>query len=53
MATLSEEQARLFLQVAAVTPYHELFTLALYTGMRRSELLGLRWKDVDLDLAHV
>lgn len=53
MTTLSEEQARLFLQAAAVTPYHELFTLALYTGMRRSELLGLRWKEVDLDLAQL
>lgn len=27
--------------------------MALYTGMRRSELLGLRWKDVDLELAQL
>lgn len=53
MATFTEEQARLFLQAAAATPYQELFTVALYTGMRRSELLGLRWKDVDLDLAQL
>lgn len=26
-----------------------LFILAIYTGMRRGELLGLRWKDVDLE----
>ncbi|WP_213509651.1 tyrosine-type recombinase/integrase [Paenibacillus macerans] len=25
-----------------------LFVLAIYTGMRRGEILGLRWKDVDL-----
>jgi integrase len=25
-----------------------LFILAIYTGMRRGEILGLRWKDVDL-----
>jgi integrase len=32
-----------------------LFTLALMTGMRQGELLGLRWHDVDLDqgLLHV
>ena len=28
-----------------------LFLLAVHTGMRRSELLGLRWRDVDIDMA--
>jgi integrase len=41
MATFTEEQARLFLEAVAESPYHELLTVALYTGMRRSELLGL------------
>lgn len=27
----------------------ELYTAAIYTGMRAGELLGLRWADVDLD----
>lgn len=31
--------------------YYGPFYTALYTGLRRSELLGLRWQDVDLDLA--
>jgi len=53
MATFTEEQARLFLEAVAESPYHELFTVALYTGMRRSELLGLPWKDVDLYLAQL
>jgi len=48
-----DEQARLFLEAVAQSPYHELFTVALYTGMRRSELLGLPWKDVDLYLAQL
>ena len=39
------------LTVAQSTPYYPLLHLAIYTGMRRSEILGLRWKDVDLDMA--
>ena len=27
---------------------HALFELALHTGPRKGELLGLRWKDLDL-----
>lgn len=26
-----------------------MFVLAIYTGMRRGEILGLRWKDIDLE----
>lgn len=53
MATFTEEQARLFLEAVVKSRYRELFTVALYTGMRRSELLGLPWKDVDLYLAQL
>jgi len=42
-----------FLQAAKDTPYYVLFHLALFTGMRRSELLALRWQDVDLILAQI
>lgn len=28
-----------------------VFTIAIYTGLRQGELLGLRWEDVDLDAA--
>jgi len=44
---------RAFLEVSAASQYHELFTIAVYTGMRRSELLGRRWKDVDTELARL
>jgi integrase len=31
------------------TNVHALLYTAIYTGLRRSELLGLRWQDLDLD----
>jgi integrase len=53
--TLSELDISTFLEAAKKTPYHVLFYQALFTGMRRSELLALRWCDVDLLLcqAHI
>ena len=46
---LTPEQARAFLEEAKGTRFEALFILALTTGMRQGELLGLRWQDVDLD----
>jgi integrase len=33
----------------APTSYRTLILTAVYTGMRQSELLGLRWQDIDFD----
>jgi integrase len=30
-----------------------LFILAIYTGMRRGEMLGLRWKDIDFETSQI
>lgn len=44
------EQARRFLTLTADHPLHDLWRVALGTGMRRGELVGLRWEDVDLSV---
>ena len=53
MHTMNEDDLHTFLEAAQRTPYYVLFYLALFTGMRRSELLALRWCDVDLLLCQV
>ena len=44
---LTVEQARLFLRETATKQYGVAFALALTTGLRPSELLALRWSDVN------
>jgi integrase len=46
---LSPFEARRLMQVAKGDRLEALYVLALMTGLRRGELLGLRWSDVDLD----
>lgn len=41
------EQAQLFLATVAMTHDSAMFTLALISGMRPGEILGLEWKHVD------
>ncbi len=44
---LTEEQARQLLAVASESLFETVFHLALITGMRKGELLGLKWSDLD------
>jgi len=45
MQTWDEYEVTRFLEAAKASPYYALFHTALFTGMRRSELLGLQWRD--------
>lgn len=59
MTTLSPEDSPTFFEQArrlernSGLPYYAIFLTALHTGMRRGEFLGLRWKDIDLDMATI
>ena len=48
MKTWTEDQVNVFTEAAKGSRYYVLFYTALFSGMRRSELLGLKWEDVDL-----
>ncbi len=45
---LTADEARQLLTAAQGHRLHALFELALHTGLRKGELLGLRWEDLDL-----
>ena len=46
--SLEPFEVRRLLEAAGPTDCHLPIHLALYTGLRRSEILGLRWSDIDL-----
>lgn len=43
----TEEEAKTFLDGVKDNRLYCLFYIAIHTGMRQGELLGLRWKDID------
>ena len=55
MKVLNDNQVRQFLIAAKGDRYEALFHLAITTGLRQGELLGLKWLDVDWasDTIHV
>ena len=53
IVVLDTEQCRRFLVAIAGDRHEALYVVALTTGMRLGELLGLRWPDVDLDAPRI
>ena len=53
MQTFNQDEMLAFLESVIDTEYYPVFYTALFTGVRRSELLALRWSDLDLDLGYI
>ena len=50
---LNQEQAQQLLAVVKGHRLEVLYRIALGLGLRKGEILGLRWKDVDLEAATI
>ncbi len=49
MRTLTVAEVETMLTQASSTPYYPIIYTAVSTGLRQAELLGLRWRDIDLE----
>jgi len=50
MRTLTPSELEVLLEGAADNQFYPVIYTAVSTGLRQAELLGLRWRDLDLDL---
>ncbi|TCS80341.1 site-specific integrase [Tepidibacillus fermentans] len=47
MVTLNKQEISKLLETAKDSPFFPIIFTAIYTGMRRGEILGLRWRDIN------
>lgn len=53
MSLITDKQMDAFMEEIEGSPFREAFLLSIYTGLRRGELLGLRWRDINLEFATI
>jgi integrase len=53
MRTLTPGEVEVLLDTAKDSPYYPTIYTAVSSGLRQAELLGLRWRDVDLDMLSI
>lgn len=53
MRTLTPSEVERLLEVASDSWYYPVIYTAVSTGLRQAELLGLRWRDIDLDMCSI
>jgi len=53
MRTLTPSEVEVLLDTAKDSPYYPTIYTAVSTGLRQAELLGLRWRDIDLDMLSI
>jgi integrase len=51
--TLTSGEVEFLLENAAGNYYYPIIYTAVSTGLRQAELLGLRWRDIDLDMLSI
>jgi integrase len=51
MKTLTPQEVARLLSIAKDTAYYSIIYTAVNTGLRQAELLGLRWRRLDLSVS--
>ncbi len=51
MKTLNPAEVRVLLEASRTSTFYPVIVTAVNSGLRQGELLGLRWRDVNLDFA--
>lgn len=53
MRTLTSAEVEVLFNTATDNHYYPVIYTAVSTGLRQAELLGLRWRDIDLDMLSI